>query len=91
MKASVPHEKYGEFPAYYAYDTCRWVVSERSITRCIQIFEEVKTVDWSHDLIAGIFRDTRTALAFTSKEVMTPLRHAITGMRVGSVRNRIHV
>lgn len=65
--------------------------SERSVSHCIQIFGEVTTGDWNHEILAALLQDTKTALAFTSKDLLTPLRHAVTGMKVRSVRNRIHV
>lgn len=59
--------------------------SERSISHCIQIFGEVATGNWNHEILAALLQDTKTALAFTSKDLLTPLRHAVTGMKVRSV------
>ncbi|KAF8508497.1 glutamyl-tRNA synthetase [Gautieria morchelliformis] len=56
---------------------------ERSITRCILSLEEVKPADWNHEVLAALLRGLKYTLAYSSKELMTPLRHAITGMKDG--------
>lgn len=71
------------------YEIRRTLFLERFITRCIASFEGVETAGWNHDNLAAALADIKDILASTSKEVMTPLRHAVTGMKVGSANTKL--
>lgn len=72
--------------ALYGCEHSAHISLELSITRCILSFEEVKVENWKHDILATTLQDVKHTLAYTSREVMTPLRHAVTGMKVSLLK-----
>lgn len=58
-------------------------IYERSIAQSISNFSRIEDQDWNHDRLLHATQLTRSTLGCTSKEVMTPLRHAISAMKDG--------
>ncbi|GJJ13835.1 hypothetical protein Clacol_008092 [Clathrus columnatus] len=58
-------------------------IYDRSITQSLDDLNRLQDQDWNHDGLLDAIQKTRNTLQCTSKELMTPLRHALTAMKDG--------
>ncbi|KIJ45213.1 hypothetical protein M422DRAFT_30062 [Sphaerobolus stellatus SS14] len=68
------------------------MIYKRSVEQSIEDFSRINSSEWTHAPLATQLQNTRTTLNCSSKEIMSPLRHSLTGMKDGpSIINTIEL
>jgi len=70
-------------PRHHLYDI---LPLAQTIAESILSLEQIEPSRWERCVLTTLLHNIRVELACSSKELMTPLRHALTGMKVSLVK-----